>query len=1047
MILTKSNITEINFESFVESKILSNQISSVLIIVPTNRKLRELKKKIINSFTEKPVAQINIETITTFTSKLLKEHTTFIPLSEAAATVLIKEAAEELDLSYFAAYSKGIPFGTLDKIKNVISDYKKHGILPSVLEREAEKLSGGEKKKAVDIASIYQLYLKKCKHLSAFEIGDIYSAILELSNKQFDSCFESHFNSVTNIILDGFDEFTNLEIKILNLLSDNVKSNLIINFDYYSKNENLFSHLNDTYTDLIKNGFKKILDKTPLESSEFRNIVRSELFQDNMENVNVSFSDFLFKAEPNNRTEEVELIAKTIKLQLLNENVRPEDICVTFNIIGNYSSLVRDIFSKYGIPINLTDRIPIKTSPPVIAAISLLELVENDFYFHDLVRVLSSGFLEFKDIDLNNLIAVANDLKIIGGLQNWQGSIDDALSLLNYGDDYFDSEKRKSIFQYRKAKKDISSISNMLLQFRKKNNRQEFVSSYKKLLLNLKLPFKVLEESSGKEEEFIKAFTVLLQTLNEVLILIDQDVPDKKYSTQFYLEQLRTISNWARFNIKEKSDYGVLVTSINEIRGLNYDYLFLGGMCDGDFPTKYSPEIFFSGSFQKKEQIHQTEERYHFYQTLSAWNKKLILTIPQNDSDSELVESTFIKDIQKLFQFSEMETNTESEILSKEQLLIAFTRNKNNEKFVNTINKIGINAKSIKEKIEIKEKRKEDPFKEYDYSGFIGTSDEKVQNYLENFSDREFSISQFETFAKCPFKYFTERILKLEPIEEPTEEAEPIELGNVLHTILYEFYSKIVAEKIPIGAIGSKEFTNLKNVLFEIAEEKINKLNLNSPLAFFEKEKILGIDGQKENSILFKFLKTEVSSETDFMPSLFEFNFGHFFNDEQKHEIPPVTIGELKLRGKIDRIDVDENEKLFNIIDYKLKGKKPTTADLVDGLSLQLPVYLMAGQHIVDSITDDNFNGHKMMIYSLDYKEGNFGPSQINLSRKRSLDNDQIQVLNEDLISSTKEKLIEYHQRIRKGKFNLSELDEREEKVCRYCDFKSFCRVKEVFES
>ena len=50
---------------------------------------------------------------------------------------------------------------------------------------------------------------------------------------------------------------------------------------------------------------------------------------------------------------------------------------------------------------------------------------------------------------------------------------------------------------------------------------------------------------------------------------------------------------------------------MNEIRGLNFDYLFISGLCDGDFPTRYSPEIFFSGAYVKSEIYHQTEERYH----------------------------------------------------------------------------------------------------------------------------------------------------------------------------------------------------------------------------------------------------------------------------------------------------------------------------------------------------------------------------------------------------------------------------------------------------
>jgi len=126
MILTKGKIKEFNIELFTEGKISSNQLDSLLIIVPTNRRQRNLKKNIIDNFKEKPVSIINIETISSITEKLLLENMGFTSLSEAASTVLIRESAESLELSYFAAYSKGIPFGTLDKIKNVISEYKKN---------------------------------------------------------------------------------------------------------------------------------------------------------------------------------------------------------------------------------------------------------------------------------------------------------------------------------------------------------------------------------------------------------------------------------------------------------------------------------------------------------------------------------------------------------------------------------------------------------------------------------------------------------------------------------------------------------------------------------------------------------------------------------------------------------------------------------------------------------------------------------------------------------------------------------------------------------
>ncbi len=837
-----------------------------------------------------------------------------------------------------------------------------------------------------------------------------------------------------------------MEIKIIDLLSASVKDNLIVSFDYSANNENIFGHLTETHNILLEFGFNRIIDLTPVDQDGFRNKVRSKLFKHNIDNINENYKKNIFKNRVNNRIDELELIAKTIKLLLKNNLIAPEQICVAFNNIGNYSSSARDIFTKFGIPFNLSDRLPLKSSQPVIAAISLLELAENDFNYNELLKVLTNGFLKIENIDLNNIITVANELKITRGLQNWESSIKDAISLLSFKKEITNEEKSIILNHYKKAKVDINKISDLLIPLKKKNTKNEFLHLFKNLLFQLQLPYTVLEKSQPKEEEFIKAVTVLIQTLEEVLFLIDSGEENKKYSLQYYIDHIRTISNWARFNIKEKSDYGVLITSVNEIRGLKFDHLFLGGMCDGDFPTKYSPEIFFSGSFQKKEQFHQTEERFHFYQALCSWNKKMYLTIPKNSAESELVESTFIKDIEKLFEFSELDSELKNYILTKEELQILFASHMQNNLLIEELNKYGLNSADLVSKSKVREERKLKTFEDYEFGGFINNGDQEIQDYLTEFSNRQFSISQLETFAKCPFKYFAERILKLSPIEEPTEEAEPIELGNVLHSILYEFYTTVKDKKLPISAKGTEEFQQLKSLIFDIAEDKINKLNLNSPIAFFEKEKILGIEGVKENSILFKFLSEETNHFDEFNPTFFETSFGKFSNDKENHN-EPFMIGNLKLRGKIDRIDINEDESSYNIIDYKLKGRKPTGTDLAEGISLQLPVYLMAGKQIVEKNTGKNFKSNKMIIYSLDYKSDNFGPLELNLTRKRNLDIEEIEKLNGEQIDGTKEKMLDYYESIKNGKFNLSSLDDRENKVCRYCDFRSFCRMQEVFDT
>jgi ATP-dependent helicase/nuclease subunit B len=480
------------------------------------------------------------------------------------------------------------------------------------------------------------------------------------------------------------------------------------------------------------------------------------------------------------------------------------------------------------------------------------------------------------------------------------------------------------------------------------NTKRDFLHLFRKILLELNLPANILESSAEKEEEFVKSLTVFLQTLEEVLQLVGADDVEKQYPLNFYGDHIRTICNWSRFNVKEKSDQGVLITSINEIRGLKYDYLFLGGMCDGDFPTKYSPEIFNTGSFRKKEMIHQTEERYHFYQTLCCWNKQLYLSIPAGDSESELVESTFIKDLEKVIAIEKSEPDFSENILCKEDLQIAYAKNPHKANLIREFQEKIMDPALTSALIEMRKSRISEPFSENSYCGTIA-NDDSLDKFLSSYAEKQFSISQLETYAKCPFKYFSERILRIMAIDEPSEEIEPIELGTILHSILFEFYSMVVKEKILIGKEHTKKFESAKEILFNIAGAKLSELKLSSPLAFFEKEKILGIDGNEENSILYKFLQNEADNETKraFIPELLEQEF--VIVKEVKNSCDEETFDakKFRLRGKIDRVDMDRENKLFNVIDYKLRGRKPSLNDLKNGISLQLPVYMIAAKEML----------------------------------------------------------------------------------------------------
>jgi len=678
------------------------------------------------------------------------------------------------------------------------------------------------------------------------------------------------------------------------------------------------------------------------------------------------------------------------------------------------------------------------------------------------------SFIEIEDFDFTNLLKISTAQKITFGKRNWITKIEDAIERINSGMEDIENGSKK-ILRLQKALLNILKLEELLKPFDKKLTVVEFQDNLISLIDKLNIFEKLLEPAEGNEEQNIKSVTVFLDTIQEILKLLElENGSEKRYGLKFYLDEIRTAARWARYNIKEKSDYGVLITNINEIRGLSFSYLFIGGLCDRDFPARYQPEIFHSGSFIKGELNHIVEQRYHFYQALCSWKTGLYLTVPQNEVGNELVESSFIGDFENIFTIKKKkDTDYEGLIFTKEEYL-GYTGSKNFDvplpqkqyledftiynfdklKSFSFIDQIRIN-KEIEQTIftgylrngEITD---QEDFKKPDIFNF--KLSENARKHIEIFKEQNYSISQLETFAKCPFKYFIERILKLETWEEPTEGIEAIELGSFLHEILFNFYSKIRQEGIILADCSNNTFRNAKKIIFNIGKKKLEGAAIRSPLAFYEKEKILGINGNENESILYQFLKKERENETNFIPEFFEVGFGNI--QKPKSDLilntqQPIDINGISIRGKIDRIDINENLSLFSIIDYKLSGNKPTIKDLWEGISLQLPVYMYAGKLLLDSNSGKSFSYNSMIIYSLKYQSDKFGKQKINITRKRKITTEEKTALTNDLIKSTKEHISNFVEAITRGEFGLSNLEDRESKVCRFCDFRTICRIED----
>ncbi len=1051
MILTKSKLSSIDLDSLIDNKIKSGKLNEFLLIVPTNRKIRSLKREIISISPGETTGKINLDTIGTFATNILfaNGNSKGRILSEASSVMLLQQSFVEAKLKYFSVYKNETPYGTLQRIREVISEYKNQGITPKLLRLEAESLSGSEKSKAEDIANIYEIYQKKCSQLFVKEIGDIYFDLNQLQIENFEKNFRNIYPEVQLIVINGFDEFTSPEIEIINSASAIKKSELFISFDYYSFNPLIFSHLDKCYGKLDKKGFKPVKDVSSATKNKFQTGVRENLFRSNVKKKIDDFKNSITKIGASTRGKEIELIAKEIKNLVADQKVEPHRICVAFNLIQKYSPHVRDLFNLFNLPFNLTDRISLNSSPPVISIINFLEILENDFYYKNIFRALSGGYLKPANINASNLLKASVSLKIISGYDNWINTIQDAVNRSDGKDDEISFDTSEKLI-FTNALADIKKLFDFLAPFKKLITLEEFKQNLNNLIFSLNLPANLINGLNDSAEENIKGITTFLELVDEMFELFAMEFgSSKKFPLSFFLNNLRTAISSSRFNIKEKPGYGVQVTTLNEIRGLQFDYLFIAGLCDGDLPTKYSPEIFFSGSYSKNEKNHQTEERYRFYQSLCAWNKHLYFSYPLQEEKNELIESNFLTEFSELFSVDfKDEKDYSNSIYSKEELLINLGQTKcvivptGLEEF-----DVDIDVDRIMKSIEINELRLTQPFDKTEYTGYVNEnlSGNAIERLAE-FKSKEYSISQLETYAKCPYKYFAERILKLQPLEEPTEDIEALEMGSLLHNILFKFYSQIKSSGIVLNNASDEQFKFAEQLIYKIAEEVIDEANFHSPLTFYEKEKILGMNDDRKNSILYKFLTEEKENKDGYAPQHFEVSFGNVNNKSgEGNYLSNINIGGVSVRGKIDRVDTDSQNQKFKVVDYKLSGKKPTTLDLVEGISLQLPLYLLAARELIKAQINKDFEPARAEIYSLKFTDEEFGKQLVKLlpSRGKFTDEELIDS-NKELIKICSEAIKRYVEAIADGRFNLSTLKDRENKVCKFCSFRPICRIQEV---
>ncbi len=713
-----------------------------------------------------------------------------------------------------------------------------------------------------------------------------------------------------------------------------------------------------------------------------------------------------------NQLDEVRSIAKIVHHLVKVENIPIYDICICMRSPESYTSLFREVFALNNIPAIITDRFKLSNSQLITTIILALETVCNGYSRNDLIKLIQSSFIEFAfaddPIDTANLISISKKLRIFGGNKRggkiaWTKAIESRIqyfeSLLMQDELTTDAFERYSIQEYinslKLASNDLEKIFNLLDFTNTKYSHDEINLLIKKNIIEkLKIKQSILhyyndiekKKSELNQQEYIRfiegaekdaaALLKFVKLIDELNSIANERTEGKKELLEDFVRKLKIATASEKYQIKEKAGWGVTITAIEQTRGVPYKAIILCGAVDGNFPLKYRTETMLGKLLPASESRHLESEKIQFYQFLTnnptlfdSAEQKIYITYPTHREEQELVPSPFINALCKI-----------STIIDDNNYIhLADVRNEERKTGTKDTRLTWLNY--LTEKSEVLGKYSSGEIDDNSLQGLVSESDllflsnfspiiknlsseenlelenlsESAVSFLKEYKNKAYSISELERYSQCPFAYFTQYLLKIKQPEDDTKQLTPFERGDLLHIIVYKFYTYLRSLHDRDGIVLIKLNPNNRKKylteLLKIAESELEKLQYSHAFFEIEKQAIMGTTDKK--GLLEYWLDNEIRRHSSvncfFFPALFEYSFGMGRNEATNKKNQPLEIAEgVLVKGKIDRIEFDPQLNNFLIADYKTKlSNLPTYKDIEKFKKFQIPIYLAAAKKIL----------------------------------------------------------------------------------------------------
>lgn len=655
--------------------------------------------------------------------------------------------------------------------------------------------------------------------------------------------------------------------------------------------------------------------------------------------------------ETTNPKEEVHQTALEIRSLVQDLGIAYRDVAVIVGDLESYTPFVEAEFAQLDIPCFIDRTRGIVLNPMIEYIKSALALYLKDFSYEAVFHYLRSGLvnIERDDIDLLENYVIRTGIR---GKKKWSnlftsksGEGEEALAELARINEIRASFVEGVAVLAPDKQMQAKDYVNKLYDFLVTNEVQQKLAHWENVFLETNQP--------SRAKEYGQIYRLVMELLEQIYQLLGEE----EISLQEFADILEAGFGEIEVGIIPQNVDRVVVGDMERTRLKQVKVLFFLGINDGNIPKSTSKGGILSDIDREFLQESELElaptprqqmyiQRFYLYLNMTKPSHRLYLSYSKMNSAGKALRPAYLVDVvKKIFpnlqeEFPQNRTVLE-QIVSKEEGLpylagmlreyaqngVAGERGENGDLF--TV------YQAYEEDAQQRDLLTQAAFRRYEDSGLSKAVARALYGMnLEN------SVSRLETYAACAYHHFLQYGLSLREREEFG--FENVDMGNVYHGVLELF----------AGKLADSEYT-----WFDFPQE-FGETTVQQAMETYAAqygETILYSSARNEymirrmSRILTRtvFTLQEQLRKGSFLPEDYELSF-QFVDDLESVNVSLSEQEKMKLRGRIDRIDVAEDDEhiYVKVIDYKSGNRQFDLAALYYGLQLQLVVYMNAAMEL-----------------------------------------------------------------------------------------------------